>query len=296
MLHDGLLIIDKPAGITSAEVVRAVKQHLRCKTGHLGTLDPFATGVLPLCLGEGTKIAQFLNDADKEYVGLIRLGRETDTGDLTGRVTATAPLPALTAAEIAGMAERFCGSVQQVPPMYSAIKRAGTPLYKLARQGLVVERAARPVEIRSLALSLQDDANIAFTVVCSKGTYVRVLAQEIAAALGSLGYLEALRRTRFGQFGLAQAIPLAALATQPPHVIGLREALGHLPEICVDAAAAARARQGYEPLLGAMRWPAHTDTVKVVDPGGRLAAVVVTDPSGRRRFGRVFAGAGDEAL
>jgi tRNA pseudouridine55 synthase len=288
MTYDGLLIIDKPVGMTSAEAVRVVKQQLRCKAGHLGTLDPFATGVLPLCLGEATKIAQFLNDSDKEYVGIIRLGQQTDTGDLTGAFTKAAPIPELTADTLASTAKYFYGTVMQMPPMYSAIKRHGTPLYKLARQGIVVARAPRAVEISALELSSHGDGRVAFRVVCSKGTYVRVLAEQVAAALGSLGYLETLRRSRFGHFSVAEAITLDALDPSAPQLIGVREALGDLPEICIDAAAARRARQGYEPLLESMHWPARSAAAKLVDPQGRLAAVVVTDRSGRRRFGRVF--------
>lgn len=288
MSHHGLLIIDKPMGMTSAEVVRVVKQRLHCKTGHLGTLDPFATGVLPLCLGEATKVAQFLNDADKEYVGIIRLGQQTDTGDLTGTVIATAAVPEVSPEDLSRVAERFRGVSTQIPPMYSAVKQRGTPLYKLARRGISVAREPRAVEITALELSSRGDGRLAFRVVCSKGTYVRVLAEHIAAALGSVGHLQVLRRSRFGQFGVEDATTLEALSTGGSRLIGLREALRHLPEIRLDATAAQRARQGYEPLLLGMSWPARSDAAKLIDPQGQLAAVVVTDASGHRRFGRIF--------
>lgn len=285
---DGLLIVDKPEGLTSAEVVRIIKQRLRCKTGHLGTLDPFASGILPLCLGEGTKIAQFLNTADKEYVGLIRLGSETDTGDPTGTVTATAPVPRLGSAELERAAEQFTGDLLQTPPMYSAVKRQGIPLYKLARQGIAVERQPRQVRIDALRLTNQSDGLIACTVSCSKGTYIRVLAQQIAVSLGSVGHLEKLRRVRVGRFGLDQAIVLNEMSCRPP-VIGLRDALSHLREIQMDVRALERARQGYAPLLESLPPGSKGETAKLVGADGDLSAVIVMDAAGRWRFARVFA-------
>ena len=159
---NGLLIVDKPEGLTSADVVRAAKRVLHTKTGHLGTLDPFASGVLPLCLGEGTKIAQFLNQSDKSYEGLIRLGSETDSGDPTGTTIATAAVPPLAAETLDQLASRFVGASTQIPPMYSAIKRNGTPLYKLARKGVEVERKPRKVEIEHLELEARDENTIGF--------------------------------------------------------------------------------------------------------------------------------------
>jgi tRNA pseudouridine55 synthase len=289
-MMDGLLIIDKGCGITSAEVVRIVKQRLGCKTGHLGTLDPFASGVLPLCLGEGTKIAQFLNAADKEYIGLIRLGSETDTGDPTGTVTLTAALPALTPELLAEAAARLRGESLQVPPMYSAIKRQGTPLYKLARQGLTVERQPRLVRIDALQLADSGNGTVTFTVTCSKGTYIRVLAQQIAACLGSAGHLEMLRRTRFGPFGLADAVPMEAVERGNVRLIGLRASLPHLREIAVDPTTARRARQGYEPVLATLAPGDHDEAVKLIGPEGDVAAVIVMDRTGRWRFARVMSG------
>lgn len=285
----GLLLIDKPQGLTSADVVRAVKRRLQSKTGHLGTLDPFATGVLPVCVGEATKIAQFLNAAHKEYTGVIRLGQQTDTGDPTGTVVSSAPVPPLTAERLAAVAQQLCGAIEQVPPMYSAIKHQGTPLYKLARRGIAVDRAPRQVEITALHLTVHDDAALAFVVSCSKGTYIRTLAEQIATALGTVAHLESLRRTRFGDFRLEQALTLEAFERGAAPLISLRQALAHLREICLDAAAAQRARQGYEPLLGAFDAGATEEAAKLVGPAGELAAVIVSDGHGRWRFGRVFA-------
>jgi len=286
---DGLLIVDKPAGVTSADVVRVVKGRLRCKTGHLGTLDPFATGVLPLCLGEATKIAQFLNTADKAYTGTIRLGVRTDTGDLTGAVVATAAVPALDAARLAAVARDFTGEMEQTPPMYSAVKIGGTPLYKLARQGVVIEREARCVHVATFALTpgaAPDE--IDFVIHCSKGTYVRVVAEEVAVALGSVGHLTALRRTRFGTFGLEDAVPLERVETGAVHCVGLCEALCELREIRLDPEQARRARHGYAPLLAPLAPGKAAEAAKLVDPAGGLAAVILADADGRWRFARVF--------
>ncbi len=287
-MMDGMIIIDKPLRMTSADVVRVVKRQLGCKTGHLGTLDPFASGVLPLCLGEATKIAQFLNTVDKEYAGVIRLGIETDTGDPTGTVTATGHVPQLSAATLSRLAEQLCGESLQMPPMYSAIKRRGVPLYKLARQGISVERQPRPIRIHALELTDVGDGNVSFCVACSKGTYIRVLAQQIAACVGSVGHLASLRRTRFGPFSLEQAVHLDTLGHGPPPLIELRAALSHLREIPVDAATAERARHGYAPVLAGLRSGQPNEAAKLVDPTGELAAIVVMDRSGRWRFARVI--------
>jgi tRNA pseudouridine55 synthase len=286
---DGLLIVDKPEGITSAEVVRRVKARLRCKTGHLGTLDPFASGVLPLCLGEGTKIAQFLNTADKEYTGRIRLGVATETGDPTGSVASEALVPPLSATTLAEVQARFLGEQLQTPPMYSALKRDGSPLYKLARQGIEVDREPRRIIVEALVLGVVDAAHIEFRVVCSKGTYVRVLAEDLAAALGTVGHLASLRRTRFGAFPIDQAAALSALADGDVRVIALRPALAHLREIPLDPAAARRARQGYEPLLATLAPGGSNEAAKLVGADGSLAAVIGMNHEHGWRFLRVFA-------
>jgi tRNA pseudouridine55 synthase len=254
----------------------------------LGTLDPFASGVLPVCVGDGTKIAQFLNVADKEYTGIIGLGRETDTGDPTGRVTLTAPVPAITTEQLAETARQFRGELLQIPPMYSALKHRGIRLYKLARQGIEIERQPRRVQVPALELHLASASAVAFAVSCSKGTYVRVLAQQIGVALGTVGHLQVLRRTRFGPFDLRQAIGLEALDQADLPLLRLPQALPQLREIRVDAAAAQRARQGYEPVLGTIGSAGGEEAVKLVGPDGELAAVVVADRFGRWRFGRVF--------
>jgi tRNA pseudouridine55 synthase len=286
---DGLLIIDKPQGMTSAEVVRRVKRRLQCKTGHVGTLDPFASGVLPLCLGAGTKIAQFLSTTTKSYIGVIRLGRQTDTGDLTGTVIATAPVPPVTRQQLSKVEQQLCGDMAQVPPMYSALKYHGTPLYKLARRGIEVERQPRQIHIDDLRLTAQDESTVAFSLSCSKGTYMRTLAEQMGVSLGTVAHLEALRRTRFGPFGIEQAITIDAAEQSDVQVLGLREALPHLREILVDPAAARRARQGYKPMLETITAGGQHEAAKLIERNGTLAAVIVSDRYGRWRFGRVFA-------
>ncbi len=286
---DGLLLVDKPVGITSADVVRAVKRRWGGRTGHLGTLDPFASGLLPICVGEGTKLAQFLNGADKVYIGEIRLGTRTDTGDPTGSVVATAPACAIEERDLEQVRERFVGEIRQTPPMYSALKRNGTPLYELARRGIEVERAPRRVHIYDLALALTEPSVLAFTVSCSKGTYVRVLAEDVAAALGTIGHLETLRRTRFGSFRIEDAVRLEPWPAEGPALVGLREALPGLREFRVDATVAELLRRGQVAPLDALGGGTPAETATVVDPCGALVAVIVMGTTGRWRFARVFA-------
>ncbi len=277
---NGILIVDKPEAVTSAEVVRQVKRRLLAKVGHLGTLDPFATGVLPLCLGEATKIAQFLSTADKTYQGVIRLGAATDSGDRTGHIIRTAPVPELETERLREVERRFTGDTAQVPPMYSALKRAGVPLYRLARRGIAVERAARQVRIAALQLEPCGPGQLRFEVTCSKGTYVRVLAEDIGEALGSTAHLEALRRTRFGRFDLGQAVDLSRWDPHDPAaVISIRRALAHLPACVLTARGAAAARHGQAWVLDEIQAPPHDEVAVLLDPEDHVAAVV------RRRDG-----------
>ncbi len=290
---DGILLVDKPEGITSAEVVRRVKRRLRSKTGHLGTLDPFASGLLPLCLGEGTKIAPFLNEADKAYEGTIRLGMRTDTGDRTGEAVETAPVPeTLDAARLAAVATSFHGARQQVPPMYSAIKRDGRPLYELARSGVTIEREARSIVLYRVGLELVDERTVRVSVACSKGTYIRVLAEEIAVALGTVGHLHSLRRTAFGRFTIDEAVALDDLEVLPEiPVLSPSVALGTMPAVQVAGENLRRARQGFEPLLERLRLPEDALEVKLIAGADELVAVLVRGPRGDWRYARVFAAA-----
>ena len=214
----GVLLIDKPQGMTSQQVVSKVKYLLKSdvhdskKAGHTGTLDPMATGLLPICLGEATKFSHYQLDAIKSYQAIIKLGEQTDTGDAEGEIITTIPVPHVTQAMLQSVTEQFLGEIMQVPPMYSALKKDGKKLYELAREGIEVERAARPLTIYQLSLTPLSDQQLQLTVTCSKGTYVRVLAEDIAKALGTLGHLTALRRIQTGDFEIANAITLADFA------------------------------------------------------------------------------------
>lgn len=198
---NGVLLLDKPGGITSNGALGVVKQIFNAaKAGHTGSLDPLATGMLPICMGEATKMSAFLLDADKEYLVTLRFGSRTDTADAEGRVTEEAPVPALDTASIESALANFTGEIMQVPPMYSALKQGGKRLYELARQGIEVEREPRPVTIHELELVGWTSPDLSLRVLCSKGTYVRTLAEDIAAALGSLAHVVSLRRLAVGPY------------------------------------------------------------------------------------------------
>lgn len=276
----GILLVDKPGGITSAGVVRDVKRaHRLASIGHLGTLDPMATGLLPLCIGEGTKIAQFLGAEEKAYTGLIRLGIATDTLDIEGKVIAEAPVPTDVAGRLDDVARSLRGPGEQLPPMYSAVKIAGRKLYEHARAGETVERKPRPVTIHELTLTPGDDAEtIRFAVRCSKGTYVRVLAEDVARALGTVGTLASLRRTRFGAFDVAEAHPLAEILARQQGDLPLLDALSALRtarRIAVEAAAACAIASGRQGALARIEPPGERDGLaSLVAPNGALLAVV----------------------
>ena len=208
---NGVLLLDKPVGPSSSAVLQAVKRLLEAeKAGHAGTLDPLASGLLPLLFGEATKFAQFGLDAIKEYRAQVRLGVSTDTGDAEGKATDRQPV-SVDEAGLASALARFRGDIEQVPPMYSALKHAGQPLYALARAGQSVERAARRVTVHELELLERAGDVLHLRIRCSKGTYVRQLAVDLGLALGTLAHLEALCRTRVAGFRLDQAVTLEDL-------------------------------------------------------------------------------------
>lgn len=210
---DGVLLLDKPAGLSSTSALGRAKFLFEAKKGgHTGTLDPFATGLLPLCFGEATKFARFMLDAEKSYVATLKLGAESTSGDTEGEIVAQRPV-ALSAAQIDAALARFVGKQTQVPPMHSAIKMDGVPLYRLARKGIEIERVARDIEVLSLTRIDWDPAQVTLVIEArvSKGTYLRVLAQDIGRALDCGAYLTALRRTATGGFRLADAITLDQL-------------------------------------------------------------------------------------
>ena len=277
---NAILLVDKPAGISSAEVVRRVKSRVKpARVGHLGTLDPFATGLLPIMIGEATKLAPFIDAGDKEYAGLIRLGVETDTLDRDGAEVHRAEVPAISADQLAMVAAQFTGAIEQIPPVYSAIKRAGVPLYRLARRGDdVAPPDKRSVEIKRLDLICEAPDAIRFVATCSPGTYARSLARDIGVALGTVAHLDALRRTRNGAFSIGEAMPLGDIlesldsGAPPLRVINLRDALVGLPEVVVDTAAEKRLRNGDSRALDS-QVPNVGALFKVISNSGELIAV-----------------------
>ena len=231
---DGLLLLDKPSGITSNAALQRARRVLQAeKAGHTGTLDPLASGLLPLCFGQAAKFARFLLDADKRYTATVAFGLTTATGDSDGEPLQRRPVEVDEAALRAALA-RLTGDIEQVPPMYSALKRDGRPLYDYARAGLDVERAPRPVTVHRLDLLAFDGRQAVLDVSCSKGTYIRVLAEDLGAALGCGAHLAALRRTATSGWGVTQALPLAgleALAPEAAHanLLHPRQMVAHLP-------------------------------------------------------------------
>ena len=217
---DGVLLLDKPVGLSSNHALQRARRAMdAAKAGHTGTLDPFATGLLVCCMGRATKIAGAMLNADKSYRATVLFGQETDSGDLTGIPTQSAPegFTGVDPEALEDVLSRFRGTISQVPPMYSALKRDGKPLYHYARQGIELEREPRTVTIHSLTLVACDGMTAELDVACSKGTYIRTLAEDIGRALGCFAHLTALRRTQVGPFSLQGAVTLEALqASEAP--------------------------------------------------------------------------------
>ena len=274
----GIVLLDKPQGLSSNSAMQRVRHAFgRIKAGHTGSLDPLATGVLPICLGEATKVAGHLLDGDKEYEFTARFGSRTATGDLEGGIVESLPVPENLAERLREALPAFTGRLLQVPPMYSALKRDGQPLYKLARQGVEVERAAREIHIHSLQLLGSGSDEASFRVRCSKGTYVRTLAEDLARAVGSCAHLIHLRRTAVAPFeGLPihrlediQADP-ASIPLLPPDA-----ALPHLPAVSLDEAASACLRMGQAVSLpaGGEQPQAGPGLARVYGAGGRFLGI-----------------------
>lgn len=253
---DGALLLDKPVGLSSNAALQEAKRLLGAeKAGHAGTLDPLASGLLVLLFGEATKFAGIMLDAEKEYLATAKLGSRTSTGDAEGTVLQARPVD-VTREQIEQVLGRFRGTIDQVPPMHSALKREGVPLYKLARRGQSVERAARRVEVNQLELVRYAPPLLELRVRCSKGTYIRALAEDIGGALGTFAHLAALRRTASGRFRVEQATTLEALRASSHGVRGLlplSALLTHLPSAQLDAAAESRLRQGQALKISGLR-------------------------------------------
>ncbi len=238
----GILLLDKPSGLSSNQALQQIKRVFGArKAGHTGTLDPFATGMLPICLGEATKVAHYLTDASKAYSAKIVLGQQTSTGDPEGEVIETTPIPEFLAEDLEEVLGTFAGELEQTPPMYSALKKDGKRLYQLAREGVEVARDPRRIWVHELSLVEHGKNWLAINVVCSKGTYIRVLAEDIARGLGTVGYCQRLRRTAVGPFGGAQIYQIEELERRAEQgldsldrcLIPADAALGHLPALQV---------------------------------------------------------------
>ena len=210
----GVFLLNKPLGLSSNSALQKVRRLFNAqKAGHTGALDPLATGLLPICLGEATKFSHYLLDSTKRYQTTVKLGQTTTTGDVEGDVVLQREVPVLTAELIEQVLQRFRGEIQQVPPMYSALKRDGRPLYELARQGIEIERQARPVTIYQLKLVDFTHDSLVLEVTCSKGTYIRVLGEDIGEALGCGGHLTHLHRTQTGHFEIIPSYTIEYLET-----------------------------------------------------------------------------------
>ncbi|WP_293777144.1 tRNA pseudouridine(55) synthase TruB [uncultured Oxalicibacterium sp.] len=273
----GVLLLDKPVGLSSNDALGKTKWLLNAaKAGHTGTLDPFATGLLPLCFGEATKFAQDLLDADKTYETLVHLGLTTNTGDTEGAVMDTRPVD-VTTEQIEAVLSRFRGAIEQVPPMHSALKRDGKPLYEYARAGITLEREARQVTIYELTLLSYEAPYLRLRVRCSKGTYIRVLGEDIGAALGCGAHLNMLRRTVVGDLCIADAVTLETLAevdeSQRLAMLAPVDALlSSFPAVELSDELAQRFLHGQRLALGkeAVSLPEHEGRVRVYRQSDRI--------------------------
>ena len=294
----GILLIDKPEGPTSAQVVGRVKRILGAKrVGHLGTLDPFASGLLPLAINEATKIAQLFLAAPKSYTGIITLGAETDTEDSTGRVVEVREVPSFGEREIEKLERAFTGTLRQTPPMFSAIKQGGVRLYDLARKGQSVPRTPREIKIERLRLWKVGPAELGFEVNCSKGTYVRTLAADMGRFLGCGAHLKSLRRLSCGHLGLEQAISFTEIERLKDRgelpLLSLNQVLKDLREICLDNGSLSQIRMGRQEAVARLGAPEGGEQyMRLVDAKGDLVALAQwaeETTGGRWHLFRVFA-------
>lgn len=290
----GLLVLDKPAGMSSNRALQIVRRLFRArKAGHTGSLDPLATGVLPLCLGEATKLSGRLLDAVKTYEVTGRLGERTTTGDAEGEVIERRDPGAVNVGAVESVLERFRGEIDQVPPMYSALKHEGRRLYRIARAGGTVDRPPRRVRIHALELLEFTAPDLRLRVVCSKGTYIRTLVEDIGAALDSCAHVRALRRTASGPFDIGQALTLEQLRTAADQgletldglLIPADRAVRDLPALAFEAGDALRLAQGQE-VLATEAGPA--GPVRLYDAAGRFLGLGERDAMDRVRPRRMF--------
>jgi len=285
---NGILLLDKPAGLSSNAALQQARRLFRArKAGHTGSLDPLASGLLPLCFGQATKAAGMLLDADKTYLVEAKLGESTETGDAEGAVVEARPVPTDLAGRLQEVLERFRGPILQVPPMYSALKRDGQRLYELARKGVEVDREPRTVTIHSLADARLEGTRLSLEVRCSKGTYVRTLVEDIARALGTVGHVTGLRRTRLGPFQDERVWTLDELQARLDEggeggldrlLLGADFALRHWPAVTVGGTEQAYLLQGQAVFAAGPGG----ERVRMYGPDGLFLGVGQMTPEGRR--------------
>ncbi len=288
---NGILLLDKPRGLTSNAALQQAKGLLKArKAGHTGSLDPMATGLLPLCFGEGTKVSKFLLEADKRYLATLQLGRETTTGDAEGEVIDEAEVTT-TEGDVRGVLDRFTGELEQVPSIYSAIKQGGEPLYKKARRGEEVEPPRpRRVQIHRLELLSLTGSRLEVEIFCSKGTYIRTLAADIGRELGCLAHLAGLRRTASGPFRVEDSVTLEvleaeALEQRRARVLPVDAALGDFPAVELGETAAYYLLQG-QPVM--VPKAPEASFLRLYDQDGRFLGVGSTLADGRVAPKRLF--------
>ncbi len=286
----GVLIVDKARGPTSFDVVAEVRRRLgERRVGHTGTLDPLATGVLPICLGEATKLVPFLVDGHKRYVAEVRFGIATDTLDAAGQVTATADATHLTEASVVAALPSFVGKLLQIPPAHSALRHNGERAYEAARRGETLILPPREVEVYCITLDAWLEGPAArLTIDCGKGTYVRSIARDLGRAVGLPAHLQQLRRTLVSPFGIDEAVPIETLGPDTP-LMGLADALRHLPRLRLDEEESKAVRDGKSHRVADLATPQEALRVALLRPDGALLAVAARpSPHGILRLERVF--------
>jgi tRNA pseudouridine55 synthase len=298
-LINGIVLLDKPLGLSSNAALQKTRRMLGAsKAGHVGSLDPLATGMLPICLGEATKIAGDILSGRKMYRFTVALGTRTSTGDTEGGVVESSPVPSFDESQLQAVLGQFLGHQTQIPPMYSALKKDGQPLYKLARAGIEVERAARHIEIFSLGRrsgspgQLGSSDHLDLEVLCSKGTYVRTLAEDIARALGTCGHVQALRRVYVEPFDNAPMETLESIASAiesggRPLILPADAPLQHMPAVRLDSAATTKILHGQPVIAGECKTAGR---VRLYDSRGVFIGIGESDNAGGVRPKRLFNG------
>jgi len=278
---NGILLVDKPQGLSSHDIVRRVRRiYGTRKVGHTGTLDPLATGVLPVALGDATRLVQYIMEGSKRYRATLRLGAGTDTQDSEGRILYEGSLEGIDEASVRRALAGFLGEQLQLPPMYSALKKDGVPLYKLARAGTEVEREPRPIRIDAMDVVSVSLPEVVFEVACSKGTYVRTLCHDLGERLGCGAHMTALRRLRSEPFGIEQCFTLSQIEAGEARLLSLEEACGIFPAMRLDDRAASRLANGIPPSLDQLEGEAAIGNGEVVAlfRGKSVAALARFEP------------------